>query len=180
MAEKEPLGGEKDLALKIAAGIDPNADIDVDKDTKAQAALGLATAGASWSDIARVLEYASPALARTAVERALASASNSPEKVEHQRILQDKRLKRLLQSVYGKAVNPEDKDHLAYNARALAIIDRIGKLHGLDVAQQTTVTATDETIAALVGALAKAAGLQNQAIEAEILEEAEIVEGDIG
>lgn len=180
MKEPDPLGGAKDLELKIQAGLDPNADLDIDADSKAQSAVALCVAGASWADIARVLSYSTPTQARLAVERALSAASNSPENIEHMRIVQDKRLKRLLQSVYGKAVNPDDKDHLAYNARALAIIDRIGKLHGLDAVQQVQITASDEAIQAYVNSLAKLAGLQTSSIEGEIMDAEIVEEGDIG
>ena len=176
MSKKDDaLGGEKDLALKVEAGLDPNADLSADADTKSQAALSLAMMGANYTDIARVVGYASATLARTAVERALASAANTPDKVEQMRKLQDMRLKRLLQAHMGKAINPEDKEQLAYSARALAIIDRISKLHGLDAVQQVQVTVTDETIMSYVNNLAKLAGIETQAVEGEIFD-AEIID----
>lgn len=177
MKEPDPLGGAKDLEMKIEAGLDPNADLERRADTKSQSALSLAMMGANWSDIARVCSYSSPTQARLAVERALASASHSPESVEHMRQLQDMRLKRLLQAHMGKAINPEDKDQLAYSARALAIIDRIGKLHGLDAVQQVQVTVTDETIMAYVNNLAKLAGVETQAVEGEIFD-AEVIDDE--
>lgn len=173
--EADPLGGAKDLELKVEAGLDPNADLDGKADTKSQSALSLAMMGANWSDIARVVGYASPSHARRAVERALASASHSPETVDHMRQLQDMRLKRLLQAHMGKAINPEDKDQLAYSARALAIIDRISKLHGLDAVQQVQITASDETIQSYVNNLAKLAGIQTTSVEGEIFD-AEVID----
>jgi hypothetical protein len=175
--EPEPMGGEKDIEKKLAAGLDPNADLDGDADTKAQAGLTLKLKGASWSDIARVLEYSSPTQARTAVERALATASNSPESIEQMRTLQRKRYDRLLLAVMGKALKEDDPNQLAYHARAVAVVDRISALDGLNAAQQVQVTASDETIQAYVANMAKLAGFNTKAIEGEILD-ADVIEGE--
>lgn len=175
--EIEPLGGEKDLAAKVEAGTDPNADLDFDSDTKAQAAITLKIKGASYADIARVLEYATPRHARQAIESALASASNNEESIDHMRKIQNKRYERLLLSVMSKALKEDDKEHLAYHARATALVDRISKLNGLEAAQQVQITASDETIRNYVENMARLAGFADKAIEGEILD-AEVVEGE--
>lgn len=174
----EPTGGPKDIEKKLRDGLDPNLDLEGDADTRAQAGITLKIQGASWSDIARVLEYPRPIDARNAVERALATASNSEESREHLRVIQDRRYNRLLLSVMTKAIKEDDRDHLAYNARALAIIDRISKLHGLDAAQQVQVTASDETIQSYVERLSMLAKLDTKSVEGEIID-AEVIEGDI-
>lgn len=141
--------------------------------TKAEAAVTMAMYGASPSDIAKTLHYSSPYRARMAVERALAAAANSPEDREKVRLLTDKRLNRLLSSVMTKALDPTDPQHLPYNARALALVDRIAKLHGVDAATQIQITASDEHIQAFVESISPLAALERGVIEADILEEAD-------
>ena len=173
-----------ELEAVLDAG-DPDRDLpfnDVDNSaTKAEAAVTLAMYGASPTDIAKTLHYSSPYRARMAVERALASAANSPDDKEKVRKLVDKRLNRLLSSVMSKAIDPTDPQHLAYNARALAIVDRQAKLHGVDAATQIQFSASDQYIEEFVNSIRPLADANMLAIEADILEEGEIVEeGDIG
>lgn len=167
---------------EIEVGIDVNdpdqelALNDVDKsETKAEAAVTMAIYGASPSDIAKTLHYSSPYRARMAVERALAGAANSPEDREKMRILIDKRLNRLLAAHMPKALDPNDANQLAYSGRALAIIDRQAKLHGVDAPTQVQFSPSDEYIAQFVESLRPMADQANKAIEADILE-ADILE----
>lgn len=156
---------------------------EIDKsETKAEAAVTMAMYGASPTDIAKTLNYSSPYRARMAVERALASAANSPDDREKVRKLIDKRLNRLLAAHMPKALDPNDPQQLAHSARALAIIDRQARLHGVDAPQQLTVTVNDQYIQEYVEALSPLASAQNKAIEADIfdadvLEEAETSDG---
>jgi hypothetical protein len=115
--------------------------------------------------------YASPHHARLAVERVLAESAG-PEDRERMRELADRRYNRLLQSVMSKAVDSKDPQHLAYNARALAIIDRIGVLHGLNAPQQIQVSPSDQYIQEYVQRLSVLAVADREAAEADILEEA--------
>lgn len=173
--EPTPLRGAKDLARKVEAGQDPNADLMMQQaDTKAQGALLLSIAGASWSDIARQQGYSSPTHARLAVERVLAEAVG-PEERDQKRMLQDRRYNRLLQSVMSKAVDPENPNHLAYNARALAIIDRISVLNGLNAPQQVQITPTDQYLHEYLQKMLPEAQKDRDAGEADILD-AEILE----
>lgn len=172
--------GEKGLAKMIEEGVDPNADLmnEVDQSsTKAQAALALAMHGAAPSTIADMLGYSSAYRARQAVERVLASSADSAHDRDKMRELNKRRYDRLLQSVMPKAINPKDPKHLDYNARALAIIDRIGKLYGVDAAQQVQITATDERIQEVVQRFAPMMAQQNQEVEADIID-ADIVEDE--
>jgi hypothetical protein len=77
----------------------------------------------------------------------------------------------------SKALNPKDKEHLAYNARALAIIDRQIKLWGLDAPTQIQVSATDQEILQLIEVLSPTAETDKLQVEAEIIDadEAEIM-----
>ena len=73
------------------------------------------------------------------------------------------------------ATKPDDIDHLPYNRQALAIIDRIAKLHGIDAPQTLNVTTPSaEKITEYVGtvvALYHAAHAQEaDIIDAEIEE----------
>ena len=164
-------GGEKTIAKALDKGVDPNQDLDTSEvDTKGQMALALILSGASWTEAGRMAGYADAKTCRLAVERILAATAESPEAVDQMRVIQDRRYKRLLQSVMGKAVDPKDPEHLAYNARALAIIDRMSKLHGVDAPQQITITPTDAAIHEFVQALIPAANKDNQAIEADIFD----------
>lgn len=178
--EAEPFKGAKDLeriSEEIDHGGDPNADLnEIDKDaTKAEAGLALRMSGASYTSIAKTLGYSSSYRARMAVERVLASSANSPEDRDKMRVLTSRRLNRLLQSVMGKALDPKDSQHLAYNARALALVDREARLWGVDAPTQVQITQTDEQIAAYLQKIQPLAQAQAQAEEADILD-ADIVE----
>ena len=136
--------------------------------TKAEAGVSLLVSGASYADIAGLLEYASPKDAQFAIERALASTVTAPEKeamfsVVHQRY------ERLLKSVMSRATNPKDTQHLAYNTRANAIIDRISKLHGLDAPTQVQVTPTQEYLESYTRMLQRRLGM-----DPDVEEEADI------
>jgi hypothetical protein len=178
MGEKEAriMTGAKAFAAAVEAGEEPNADLVVSEtDTKAESALALRIAGTSYTNIAKVLGYASATRARLAVERVLAASADSPEDRDQQRVLSDKRLNRLLQSVMGKAVDPTDPEHLAYNARALAITDRIMRLWGVDAPAQVQITPTDEHLQQYVAHMMALARKEPEAEEADILD-ADVVE----
>lgn len=135
-----PAKGVKSLVdpgeAAVVEGRDLNPDLaepqEDDNPTRAEGAVALRIAGASYSDIARIQGYSSAFRARQAVERALAADAGTPEEREQQRVLVDRRLNRLLQSIMGKAVDPSNPDQLAFNRQALAIVDRQARLHGVD------------------------------------------------
>jgi hypothetical protein len=110
--------------------------------TRAASALQLRIDGASFSDIAKVLEFRDAAMARYAVEIALANEARSHEDVEQMRWVEARRLERVLSSLMRRATNPSDQDHLAYARTALAVIDRHIKLYGLDAPAKVDVTYT--------------------------------------
>ena len=71
----------------------------------------------------------------------------------------------------------KDPQHLAYNARALALIDREAKLWGVDAPTQVQISANDEQIEAYVKNMSVLAAASLEADEAEILD-ADVVEGE--
>lgn len=177
-----PMEEDIDKAIELA---DPDHNIpmnDVDRSaTKAEAAVTLKLYGASYTEIKNTLHYSSAFRARMAVERALAAAADSVEDKEKMRYLINKTLDRLKASVMSKAVNPNDPQHLAYNARALAILDRQAKLYGVDAPTQIQITQSDQYIQEYLEAVLPGVAADNNQIEADILamdeiEDAEIVE----
>lgn len=179
MAKAEAFKGSTSLAKAIEEGRDPNADLerkvdDNDTTQRAEAALALRLSGASFTQIAKVVGYASAYNARSAVERVLAQSAESPEERDQMRVLIDRRMNRLLQSVMGKATDPKNPDHLAYNARALAIIDRQAKLHGVDAPTKIQFTPTDEHIQQYVAQMTQLANADTAAEEADILDADEV------
>lgn len=107
---------------------------------RSAAALQLRIDGAGWGDIAKVLEFDTPADARNAVEAALAQEAKSSEDIEQIRFLEARRMERILTSLMRRATNPKDPDHLAYARTAMVVIDRHTKLYGADAPQQLNVT----------------------------------------
>lgn len=179
MSEGPIPGSIKAIDAAVAKGKDPNADLNtVDKSaTKAQAALALKLYGASHTQIAEQLGYSSAARARAAIERLLASSADSAEDRDMMRELIGRRLDRLLQSTMGKAIDPREKDHLAYNARALAIIDRQAKLWGVDAPTQIQFTPTDQHIDAYIQKIRPLAEADVSDEEANIFD-AEVIDGE--
>lgn len=175
-----PMEEDVDKAIELA---DPDHGIpmnDVDRSaTKAEAAVTLKLYGASYTEIKNTLHYSSAYRARMAVERALASAADSVEDKEKMRFLINKTLDRLKASVMSKAVNPNDPQHLAYNARALAILDRQAKLYGVDAPTQIQITQSDQYIQEYLEAVLPTVKADNDQVEADILAMDEIEDAEI-
>lgn len=73
--------------------------------------------------------------------------------VPQARALANRRMNRLLRAVWPKAIDPRHPEQLAAHQRALATIDRLVKLEGLDAPQEVVVhRATEEQINAWVAA----------------------------
>jgi hypothetical protein len=184
VSEEDGITGAKGLE-HINDDENLNADLNLKGEQKAEAALALILYGASWSKAARITGYSSAFRCRAAVERVLATSANSSLDRDRMRNITEKRLNKLLQSVMPKAIDPgtEDKpnpDHLAYNARALALVDRIARLYGVDAPQQFQITATDERISEYVGRVRQLAGADMEAEEADIANaDPDIIEGEL-
>lgn len=111
---------------------------------RAEAALALRLSGAGYPAIARTLEYVNAAAARHAVEKILAASAHEAKDVATLRAMTSQRLERLLRSVWSKATDPDDEEHLAYSRTALAIIDRHARLVGADAPQKMEVYTPDQ------------------------------------
>lgn len=150
---------------------------EMDPPTRAAAAVVLATEGAPYPEIARVLGYESPAAAKRAVWKAIGESGADHESVENMRKLQAARLDKLLYSVMRRATKPSDIDHLSYVRVALAILDRQAKLFGLDAATSVVVyTPSGQEIARYAEQvnrlLAEARGeIEQDIIDAEVVED---------
>jgi len=73
------------------------------------------------------------------VEQELALGSTDPEGRERLRQEAAARLERLMRSVWSKAVNPGDPEHLPAIRVALSLVDRHIRLLGLDSPQEIVV-----------------------------------------
>lgn len=151
---------------------------DDDNPTRAMAAVALRLGGAGYKTIALQLGYASERRVRDVIERALAESVDNAEDTAHMRQVQHARLERMLTSVWTRANDPKDPDHLAYSARALAIIDRENKMLGLDMPTEVTLHHVPELSQVRTWVEGMAARLAGEPIvvEAEILQ---ITEGEV-
>ncbi len=147
------------------------------KDRKANAALQLRIAGASWDEIAEVVGYPTGRLALVATERALEKELKTEESQVHMRSLAGKRLERLLRGVWTKAINDSHPEHLAAVDRARQLIDRHAKLYGLDAPQEFVVNSPSQAeLERWVGTVIQAATPPLQ--EADIFDADVLDEGD--
>lgn len=106
----------------------------------ARSAVALKLAGASYSEIAETLGFAGPVEARNAVERDLANqAIKDSDGIEALRTEESMRIQRLLRSVWRKATDEADPEHLPAVRVALSLIDRNIRLRGLDAPTEVVV-----------------------------------------
>lgn len=113
---------------------------------KANAAIQMRLSGATWHEIALALGYPTQRQALVATERALVKQLETDDDREKQRRMAGARLERLLRSVWPRAIDPDDPDHLIAVGKARDIIDRHAKLFGLDAPTELVVhnpTATE-------------------------------------
>lgn len=106
---------------------------------KADAAVALKMAGASWTEIAHTLGYPTPRQAMVATEKALARQLVAEESRDKMRQLAGARLERLLRSVWPKAIDPEHPEQLQAMTKAREIIADHRKLFGLDAPTEYVV-----------------------------------------
>jgi len=149
-----------------------------DRASRLEAAVALRIHGASYSEIARTLGYTTAHNARLAVERGLANTVGT-ESRDQQRFIEARRLERLLRSVYGRATDENDPEHLGYVRTALALIDRHAKLYGLDAPAE--VILYNPTAREIQEWINTKAALTSQGFpeEADIIH-GEIIESDLG
>lgn len=105
---------------------------------KANAALALALAGATWVEIAESVGYPTPRQARVAVERALEKRLDEEDKAK-MRTFAGARLERLIRSVWAKAIDPDNPEQMVAFGHARAVIADHRKLFGLDAPSEIIV-----------------------------------------
>jgi hypothetical protein len=125
---------------------------------KANAAIQLRLAGASYAEVAMTLGYPTPRTALVAVEKALERQLSYDDR-EAMRRMAGARLERLLRGVWSKAVDPEHPEHLFAVTKAKELIDRYAKLYGLDaptevVVHNPTQTEIEQWVATVLAARA--------------------------
>jgi hypothetical protein len=148
----------------------------MDPPSRAAAATTLAVQGASYPDIARILDYRNPVEAKAAVWDAIAQIGADHEDVERMRALMSHRLDRLLYACMPSATDTSNPDQVTFGRFALAILDRQAKLYGLDAAQQVVIyTPTQKEIAAHAEQITSIMRTAAGAIEADIID-AEVVD----
>lgn len=156
--DDDPTEANKDLTAK-------------DRNSRQEAAVAMRIAGATYSEIARMLDYSSGTHARQAVERSLASTAGTQDR-DQLRYVEARRLERLLRSLWRKATDDTCDEHLAAVRTAVAVIDRHAKLYGLDAPQEMVVyTPAASEIEAWVATMAKQ-------VRGELPEEADIITGE--
>lgn len=106
---------------------------------KANAALQMRLGNATWDEIAQALGYPTPRAALVATERALEKELANPEDREKLRKMAGARLERLIRSVWTKAIDPANPEHLVAVGKARDLIDRHAKLYGLDAPTEVVV-----------------------------------------
>jgi hypothetical protein len=179
----EPVVNEKIATIATIApddNLEPNRDLEKALEgsvSTAQSAVALKLAGASYSDIATTLNYSTPFRARQAVEFALARTVDD-DSVDTVRMWTNKRLDRMLRSVFPAATDPKNPDHLGYVKAALAIIDRKAKLNGADAPQVIVHTPATEQVRAWVESMVNQIGGPEQAVQEADIFDAEVVEYD--
>lgn len=147
------------------------------------AAVNMRIAGAPYEEIARVLEYATPAQARVAVEEQLAGLFPVEDRQALFQIV-SARHEALFRSVYTKATKEylpardeygdvipgeqvPNKEQAIYNKLALDILGRMSRLHGLDAPTQVQISPDAEQFEGVVAGLVQKA-LAGQEQEADI------------
>lgn len=112
----------------------------VARNRKADAALAMRQKLMGWDEIASALGYPSGHAALIATEKALQRELKNPESQELMRRLASDRYDKLLKSVWKRATNADDPDHLAHLNVAVKVMAEHRALHGYDAPKQYVVT----------------------------------------
>jgi hypothetical protein len=143
---------------------------------KANAAIQMRLAGATWHEIAIALGYPTERQACVATERALIKQLESGEDREKMRKLAGARLERLLRSAWPKAIDPDHPDQLLALTKCREVIADHRKLYGLDAPSEVVVHTP--TLSELEGWVAQVLSIgQPQVVEYDILD-GEVIEDD--
>jgi hypothetical protein len=141
---------------------------------RANAALQLRLAGAPWSTVAEVHNYADAKAAQEAVEKMLAGTATEADRVNG-RNLARARYERLLAAIWGKAINAESPEQLPAARAAREFVDRIVALDGLAMPQQVVVH--NPSSAEIQAWIAEVAGRKFDVVEAEVIDLPELEGG---
>lgn len=142
------------------------------RNRKANAAIQMRLAGATYNEIAQTLGYGTARQALVAVEKALEKELHTSGDRDAMRQLAGARLERLLRSLWPKAINPDHPDHLVAIARARELVDRHAKLFGLDAPTEIVVHSPSQQ--ELESWVARVVSLGVPAVE-----EFDIIEGEV-
>lgn len=157
-SERHPASGDSGIAYRA-------------RNRKANAAVALKLSGATWGEIAEALGYPTARQALVATERALEKQLRDTDR-ETLRKITGARLDRLLLSVWPKAIDPANPEHLIAVTKAREVIDRHAKLFGLDAPTEIVVhNPTQSELEAWVTQVAR--------LRAPQVEEYDILEGTV-
>jgi hypothetical protein len=138
---------------------------------KANAALQMAYAGATWNEIATALGYPTARMAKVATERALEKQLDEADKTKMRRMA-GARLDRLIRAVWAKAIDPEAPDQMIAVSKAREVIADHRKLFGLDSPTEVIVhNPTESELAAWVSKVV--------AVQMPVVEEYDIIAGEL-
>lgn len=112
--------------------------------TRAEAAAVMLVSGADFATIAQVMEFESPEKAREAAERALADNLDSFDKAHLRKVLTG-RLEGLWRIAYNRAQNERYAAKETATKNALAILDRLSKMYGVDEPTQVVMHSATST-----------------------------------
>lgn len=145
-----------------------------DIERQSGAAVTLRLAGASFEEIAETLNLIDARQARSFVITNLAARVTDDSR-DTLRVEESARLERLLRSVWPKATNPADAEHLPAAKIALAVIDRHARLNGLDAPTEVLVhNPTAREIDAWVAVVTQARTAEMRELEADVTEADEL------
>lgn len=136
----------------------PNAALDDDlADTRGLRCLELRMAGWSFAAIAAEVGYHDKSGAKKAYERALAEwRDDLANDVATHRAEQLMRIERIIRSLWPRAIDRNDPEHLAYVDRVNRQLERQARLLGLDAPVKVTVSdETDQEIETLLETMAE-------------------------
>jgi hypothetical protein len=115
--------------------------------TRAQAAAVMLVSGADFHTIADILKFDDEDQARRAAEHALSDVHLDGWDKEHLRRVLGSRLENLYRLAYNRAADPRNPSRETATKNALAVVDRMAKLYGLDEPSQVVVhSATQQQI----------------------------------
>lgn len=135
----DPTGVRGEAAGNHAGGVVvPGNSVSRARNRKANAAIALRIAGATWSEIALTVGYPTARAALTATEKALEKQLQTEDR-DVLRNLVGARLDRLLRSTWTKATDEDHPEHLIALTKAREVLSDHRKLYGLDAPTEIVV-----------------------------------------